>query len=225
MAINPRQKELWLFELNLNGFIILRDFLPRVFVEELHDQVRPLLNGEVNRMMEGDSTRLRGSHRLSFDLRQYAQYLKGPLDDDRYRRNPVVEEIVDSALGRWRYGVAKVECPLKNSDTMAWHPDVPNDTSRDPSRPPRPVRLTFNIPLVDINDSNGPMEVIPGSHRMHHHGAQNCIYDLPRLHTVKLLLRRGDAVVRDGNILHRGTPNLTDEPRILLDQTYRAIEE
>ena len=27
--------------------------------------------------------------------------------------------------------------------------------------------------------------------------------------------------LRDGNILHRGTPNLTDEPRPMLDQTYK----
>jgi hypothetical protein len=32
---------------------------------------------------------------------------------------------------------------------------------------------------------------------------------------------RGDALLRDGNGLHRGTPNLTDEPRPMLDQTYK----
>ena len=42
---------------------------------------------------------------------------------------------------------------------------------------------------------------------------------------MKVLLNRTDALLRDGNLLHRGTPNMTDQPRILLDQTYRALEE
>jgi hypothetical protein len=32
-------------------------------------------------------------------------------------------------------------------------------------------------------------------------------------------------MLRDGNALHRGTPNLTDTPRILLGQTYKALED
>ena len=47
----------------------------------------------------------------------------------------------------------------------------------------------------------------------------------PQVHGVKMLLHRGDAILRDGNGLHRGTPNQSAEPRILLDQTYRAIED
>lgn len=80
------------------------------------------------------------------------------------------------------------------------------------------------MPLVDINDANGPLEVVPGSHRMRHTDT-NPIYKVSQVHGVKLLLHQGDAVLRDGNGLHRGTPNLGAEPRILLDQAYRAIED
>ena len=224
MPIDPQQKALWLYELSLNGFVIFRDFLPVDLIEEMHEQFQPLLRGELAQLQKGDTRTLRGRNRMSFDILRYIGHLKGPLDDDRFRRNPNVEEIAGAVLGKWRYGNTKAECPMKDADTMAWHPDVPNDETRDPSKPPRPVRLTFNVPLVDVNDANGPMEVIPGSHRMHHHGAQNFIYSIPQLYTVKILLRRGDALLRDGNLLHRGTPNLTDHPRILLDQTYKAID-
>lgn len=87
----------------------------------------------------------------------------------------------------------------------------------------RPRQITFNVPLVDLNDANGPLEIVPGSHRMRHVDIRP-IYAVAQVHAVKLLLHRGDAVLRDGNALHRGTPNLTGSPRILLDQTYRAIE-
>lgn len=108
---------------------------------------------------------------------------------------------------------------------MTWHPDVPNDETRDPSGPVRPVRLTFNVPLVDIDDSNGPMEILPGSHRMHHHSDYRHIDRVSGLYPARITMRRGDAMLRDGNALHRGTTNLTDEPRVLLDQTYRTAED
>jgi hypothetical protein len=225
MPLDPRQKALWLYELNLNGFVLLPGFLPLDLIRAMHEQFQPLYLGELARVKAGDTTSLRGRNRMSFDIARYADLLKGPLDDDRFRRNPGIEEMVEAVLGRWRHGVTKAECPFQDSDTMAWHPDVPNDATRDPSLSPRPTRLTFNVPLVDVNDANGPMEVIPGSHRMHHHGVQDVIYAIPQVHSVKVLMRRGDCMLRDGNLLHRGTPNLTDQPRILLDRTYRALDD
>jgi ectoine hydroxylase-related dioxygenase (phytanoyl-CoA dioxygenase family) len=225
MLIDPRQKALWLYELRLNGFIILKNFLPADLVAAMREQFEPLLLGEIARVEAGDASMLRGSRRLSFDLAPYVDRLKGPLDDDRYRRNPIVEELATAFLGRWRHGVTKAEVALPESNTMAWHPDVPNDARRDPSGPVAPARLTFNVPLTDVNDSNGAMEIIPGSHRMHHHDAAEFINDIPQIFPVRVLLRVGDAMVRHGNGLHRGTTNMTRQPRILLDRTYRALEE
>jgi len=224
MPIDPSRKAEWLYEFELNGFIIFPGFLPLDFVEAMFEQFQPILRGEVARMQAGDNSSLRGRNRLSFDIAHYVDRLKGPLDDDRFRRNPVIEGVVTAVVGRWRYGVTKAECPLLDTETMGWHPDVPNDAPGDPARPVRPVRLTFNVPLVDVHDSNGPMEIVPGSHRMNHHGTYELLARVPQLHPVRLLLRRGDAMLRDGNALHRGTANLTDRPRILLDQTYRALE-
>jgi len=223
MPIDPRQKALWLYELRLNGFVILRNFLPLDLVASMRAQFEPILLGETALLRGGDGAMLRGNERLSFDIAPYVDRLKGPLDHDLYRRNPIIEELVTEVLGRWRYGVTKAECALQGSDTMAWHPDVPNDGHRDPSGPVRPERLTLNVPLVDVTDSNGPMEIIPGSHRMHHHDCREYIYDVPQIHPVRILLRRGDAMLRDGNALHRGTTNTTPAPRILLDQTYRTV--
>src|SRR5262245_19044501 len=222
LSISVEQKERWLYELGLNGFILFRNFLPLDLVESMFDEMQPIVRGELSRVTAGDTSSMRGRNRMSFDIRFYIEKLQGPLDDDRFRRNPVIEELVTAVLGRWRYGVTKAECPCKDSDLMAWHPDT--ESTGDPNDPVRPSRLTFNVPLVDVNDANGPMEVIPGSHRMHHHEVRRHIYFIPAIYHVKLLLRRGDALLRDGKLLHRGTTNVTDAPRILLDQTYRALE-
>ena len=224
MPIEPRQKTLWLYELNLHGFILFRDFLPRDFIETMAEQLRPLLAGEIARVARGDDDMARGPQRLSFDIREYVELLKGPLDDALYRRNPVIEELVSAVMSEWRYGVAKVECPLKGSEMMVWHPDMPEDPAWDSERPRSGRRLTFNVPLVDITPEMGPMQLIPGSHRMVHREYSDLLNALPTIHSQTIILNRGDAMLRDGNILHRGTPNLTEQPRILLDQTYRIVD-
>jgi len=224
VSIDPEQKAQWLYELRLNGFILFRNFLPLALIESMREQFNPLLEGELIRIRSGDGSALRGDNRLSFDIAAYVQHLKGPLDDDRFRRNPLIEELVTAVLGRWRYGVTKAECPLRDSNVMTWHPDVPNDTPCDPSGAVRPVRLTFNLPLVDIDETKGPMQILPGSHRLHHGDAPLHIDRVPLLYPATITMRRGDAMLRDGNALHRGTTNRTEEPRILLDQTYRSAE-
>ena len=98
MAIDPRQKALWLYELQLNGFIILRNFLPNDFVDAMRRQFEPLFRGELSRMHAGDRSTLRGGWRMSFDIARYIDLLKGPLDDDRYRRNPDIEALVLAVL-------------------------------------------------------------------------------------------------------------------------------
>eukprot|EP01045_Picozoa_sp_COSAG04_P012000 COSAG04_NODE_791_length_10285_cov_3.557628_7_plen_150_part_00 len=69
-----------------------------------------------------------------------------------------------------------------------------------------------NWPLVDVDERNGPMEVSIGSHRYPFPAAHRRIRD-GTAPLVRLLMRRGDCVVRDLRILHRGSPNLTETPR------------
>src|SRR5262245_61271576 len=99
LVITAEQKAHWLYELRLNGFIILRQFVPLDLVDAMSEQLQPILRGEVARLQTGDGSGLRGPHRLSFDLRPYIDRLKGPLDDDRFRRNPIVEDLVSAILG------------------------------------------------------------------------------------------------------------------------------
>lgn len=205
----------------MNGFVVLRDFLPADFVATMHDDLKPLLDAEYRKETEAGWTRGRATHRLALDVAHFAGLVRGALADDRFQRHPVIEELVTGILGTWRRGWTQVEVPWKGSGYMAWHPDQTREETPDPSGPHEVVRVTYNIPLVDFTWASGPMELIPGSHRLPHDFWDGKDIRTIQVYPVRLDLRRGDALLRDGNTLHRGTPNLEDFPRPMLDQTYK----
>lgn len=222
--MDEQQKQRWLKELRLNGFAILDDFVPAAWVAEVHAQILPLLLGEHKRSLEGDETTQRAASRLAFDMRRYADLLQGPLADERYMRNPDIEALVSEYFGSgetWGHGWSQVECVFKGADFMSWHSDQVLADTPDPDADNKPIRLTFNIPLVDFSWANGAMEILPATHRLPRRFLTDDFLDIANVYPTRLRLKRGDAVLRDGNALHRGTPNLTDAPRPMLDQTYK----
>jgi hypothetical protein len=227
MTIDSAQRARWLKEFRLNGFVILRGFLAVDYVEALWEQMLPLLRGERDRGESGDTPNKRGPHRYSFDVGSYAKLLAGPLADARYLANPIVLELVEEILGpkgTWGRGWSRVECAWKGSEYMSWHSDQVPDETPDPHAPNRTVRVTYNIPLVDFTWANGATEFIPGSHTQPQHFLDQKFDDVPNVYSVQPTLFRGDAILRDGNTLHRGAPNLVDVPRAMLDQTYRKAK-
>lgn len=227
MSLDPAKKRLWVKELRLNGFVVLRGFLPVEFVEALAGQMEPILRGEYERAQRGESNALRGPNRLSFDVKQYAVLLRGPLADPRYRSNPDVEELVEEVLGPragWGYGWSRVEASWKGSEYMAWHSDQVLDETPDPAAPNRTVRVAFNIPITPFTWANGATEYVPGSHLQPWEFLNDSFLDVPNVYAAKPQLALGDCILRDGNCLHRGAPNLTESVRAMLDQTYRVAK-
>src|SRR5262245_45568609 len=149
----------------------------------------------------------------------------GPLADPRYRKHPVIEELVGEILGStgpWQRGWSQVECCYKGSEYMSWHSDQMAEDTPDPDAPNRTVRVTYNIPLVDFTRENGGTEFLPGSHLQPRNFLSTSFQNIA-VYPVLPPLRRGDALLRDGNTLHRGIPNLLERPRPMLDQTYRTV--
>ena len=226
MAIDPHQKELWLHEFQLNGFIVLRNFLPAKLVAEMHDELAPLLEAEHAKALGDDYKKGRGDGRLALHVGPYADLFKGALADDRYRHHPVIEELVDAILGAgsWKRGWTQVEAVWSGAEFMNWHSDQEPEDTPDMDAPHETIRVTYNISLVDVTWANGATEFIPGSHRLpRRYHSSPLLLELPQIHPVQLRLDRGDVVLRDGNTLHRGTPNLTDAVRPMLDQTYKKV--
>jgi hypothetical protein len=77
------------------------------------------------------------------------------------------------------------------------------------------------IPLVDVDENNGCLTVIPRSHRNQQaiyggsfEGAQQAHREWLRQYEVPIRLKAGQAIVFDNNLLHNSTANVTDGDRI-----------
>jgi len=90
--------------------------------------------------------------------------------------------------------------------------------------------LTTWIALVDIDDGMGPVQVLPG---VHHHGHLD--HDtgagygtaikaaiLPRVTSVRCVMRAGDALIIHCHCPHHSTPNRSDRCRWSLDLRYHV---
>lgn len=112
---------------------------------------------------------------------------------------------------------------------QAWHADGEH------LFPDRPVHLPVHclnvfLPLVDVTFSNGPTEFAPGSHRLTRlAGANAHTQDQDLLAaigyesaTVTPTLNRGDVVLFDYRIAHRGLAHHGDQRRPVLYETWAA---
>lgn len=92
--------------------------------------------------------------------------------------------------------------------------------------------MSSNIPLVDVTEENGPLEIWPGGTHLNPDRANHDTLDgsvNPHLHIVRaaahmhserVLMPAGSVVVRDIRMWHRGTPNRSDYRRTNLAMIY-----
>jgi hypothetical protein len=98
---------------------------------------------------------------------------------------------------------------MPGSHTQHWHID-------------RPFTRNFiiaNTAVVDTFIENGATDVIPGSHKRFYKYTQFVMQRVAR-NSERVLLKRGDVLIRDSNVWHRGMTNLTKVPRPMLAFTW-----
>ena len=72
--------------------------------------------------------------------------------------------------------------------------------------------LAANFALCDVTEENGPLQMVPGSHRL---SKQDALGKLARgeLEIASYPMEAGDLALRWPYALHRGSPNRTERPR------------
>lgn len=92
----------------------------------------------------------------------------------------------------------------------------------------RPWNIAVHVPLSDTTAENGATEVWPDTHRLAHVGPVPS--DPAELEAradisppIALACPAGGIILRDNRAWHRGMPNRTDRPRIMLSLIYASM--
>ena len=105
------------------------------------------------------------------------------------------------------------DTPFKGSVHQEVHADLPELFPERPDLILPPHILVVNWPFVDVTTKNGPFQIAAGTHLLPKTEALSRI-DAGEFPLKSLLMKVGDVMVRDPRCLHRGSPNLTDTPRV-----------
>ncbi len=198
-----------------NGYVLLEQKLPADFLADLRAAFAPLFEAHLAKTGPNFQGGLGA-------VNHYNMYLPfvAPFSDERLVANPLVLPILDALLGPecvCHYFASNVAMP--NSTYQQVHADIIPLFPEIPSVLP-PYSIVLNVPLVDFHQGNGPLEVWPGG--THHHVARGA--DIPvlaaRMHFERILMPAGSILIRDSRMWHRGTPNLSNDPRPNLALVY-----
>ena len=198
-------------EVVAEGFCVLPGHLARAKMAAWREAFAPLLRRHIER--EG--------HKLNRGPARY--YVTLPFAPP-FADPEVFEDDDVLAVVRGLVGDDAVMCqlatdtPLLGSDYQDVHRDAP-PLFPEWGRETPPFQLAVNFPLVDVTGENGPFEVARATHMLSkEEGLRRLAAGEARLEP--LLMRAGDVMVRDVRGLHRGTPNLTGEPRPMVVVGY-----
>jgi hypothetical protein len=118
------------------------------------------------------------------------------------------------------------DTPLNGSEYQVIHRDFPQ---RSPDMPEldaaEPFQFAVNFPLCDTTRENGPFEIARGTHLLTDARSNEMVKSGEAERALEpLFMKRGDVMVRDVRALHRGTPNTTDTPRVMVVVGYNRSQ-
>jgi ectoine hydroxylase-related dioxygenase (phytanoyl-CoA dioxygenase family) len=200
-------------ELEDRGYCVLKECLPEVALRACREAFWPTL---LKYLVEHRDEPNRGPNRhflpMSFDP---------PCFTPEFFFNAevlgIVRRSMDDRIVADQWGC---DAPLKGSTNQEFHVDY--------RRPLFPEALDLLLPiymlvvsfgLVDITSADGPIEIVPGTHRLSRVQAVQAV-EAARIMTEPITMKIGDVLIRHPWALHRGTAKMTDTPRALLTVRY-----
>jgi ectoine hydroxylase-related dioxygenase (phytanoyl-CoA dioxygenase family) len=185
-----------------DGFVLLREHFPREKIEAWRAAFEPLLEPHIQASASGN----RGPGRY---------YITLPFEDLFADPSIVCNEDIVGIVERVA-GPDPVMCqlatdtPVRGSQYQDWHRDTPPLFDGEAETPS--FQLAVNFPLVDVDETNGPLETTCGTHRLSREEALAGL-EAGRFAPQSVPMRIGDVMIRDVRALHRGTPNARGAPR------------
>ncbi len=222
--------------LHTAGCVVLRDLIPPPLVEDLRKAFAVVYDDCVA-SKQGDAWYQVADATQAVFWERAARWrvfpkLRSPFDSEALLANPLVTSLCADLLGH------DFICKFISSDTC-----VRGSRLQAPHRElsaggaGRPCAYIVNVPLALSGLGNGPLEIWPGGTHLWQpefltrYGVSDDAQDddNPRMEAFarrfpsrKLVLEPGSVLIRDPGMLHRGTPNSSDEPRTMLTICYTS---
>ena len=186
------------------GHCVLRNHFPVEAVMAYREAFLSLLADVAQRIPDGN----RGEHRWAIGL-PFAR----PFYHSEFFIDPTVNGIVSRILGEdMHISYYGTDTPCKGSQYQAFHADLPLLFPEQPQFRHPPLLLSLRFTFGDMTLANGPFEVAPGTQHLPRESTL-AKAEAGELACERLELAAGDVLISDSRTVHRGTPNLTDEPR------------
>src|ERR1700722_8072937 len=183
-------------EIRMNGYVILENMIPQETVSKMLERFDVLL--EHKRANEPTN---RGANRYQMHLP-----FEAPFADPILYSNPTVHAILENLFGEdmiCTYFAS--DTPFPGSDYQKVHLDCRLPFPESEYGVPV-YTVVVNTPLVDFTVENGPLEMWPGG--THMIAQPKDLETIPKsMPSVKPLMKRGDILMRDARVWHRGTPS------------------
>lgn len=181
------------------GFAILKAVIPKDPLSEFN----ALLNEAYARApkMDGGGTIMGHLNCFPGEAARFAY--------DEIVRQGIVDAVLGLREGQRNELLARVNWNLPGSAAQHYHMDSAFTNEW----------IICNIAVVDITAENGPMDVVPGSHREFYPYWRFALGRKAR-HTASLPMEQGDLLVRKSTLWHRGTSNRSTAVRPLLSFSF-----
>lgn len=135
--------------------------------------------------------------------------------------NQLVIQVTAQILGRGVHNhFYNCNTNMPGSQSQPLHRDAPH-VGPDLVNPT--TSIVVNVSLIDVDEANGATEIWPGTHRIP--GSTRVTAEAETEHCavvspVRALSRKGDAVLRDPRLWHRGMPNTGNEIRHMIAMVH-----
>jgi len=207
-----RQLDQFVREVKRDGHCLIPGVLAPEKLKALNEAFLPVLNDHIKKH---GHLKNRGPGRYYVTL----PFIP-PFADAEIYENPDILAVTERLLGEHFTMVQlATDTPVKGSEVQELHRDTsalfPETKLETPA-----YQLAINIPLVDIDASNGPLEICPGTHTIFDKSIAIKRVEEKKMPIVAIQMKVGDVLVRDVRHIHRGTPNTTDVPRPMIVVGY-----
>ncbi len=190
-----------------DGYCILRGHFPVDAVEASLAAFGPIADAYLAEHADNPN---RGPHRYYIP-----QPFRPPFYNSAFFNDDTIIAIAHGILGEEAViDMFASDTPFSGSVHQDVHSDLPAlfPERLDLILPPH--FLGVNWPYVDVTPERGPFQIAKGTHLLPKAEALDRVAagEFP---LDSLLMEVGDVMIRDPRCLHRGSPNLTDTPRVL----------